>query len=220
MHLLATEPGIIADGSSAIDLAQTPGDIIVLASADTEIALLAAALQPRRRRPARRAPRLPAGQDVLHGLADGGRALAHPHARLAQRRDLRLGGAARAGDHRAGVPHAAARGRAPPGDEADHRLGHVLADVAGRPLLPRAADLADEDDGLGLGVGLEAREAVDEVGAVHRVAADADGGGLAEAERAQLLHRLVGERPRARDDADRARPVDVAGHDPDLALAG
>src|SRR3954451_11396119 len=48
MHLLATEPGIIADGSEAIDLAQTPGDIIVLASADTEIALLAAA-QARRR---------------------------------------------------------------------------------------------------------------------------------------------------------------------------
>src|SRR5437667_3535286 len=48
MHLLATEPGIIADGSAAIDLAQTPGDIIVLASADTEIALIAAA-QARRR---------------------------------------------------------------------------------------------------------------------------------------------------------------------------
>src|SRR5580704_4884068 len=48
MHLLATEPGTIADGSAAVDLAQTPGDIIVLASADTEIALLAAA-QARRR---------------------------------------------------------------------------------------------------------------------------------------------------------------------------
>src|SRR5436309_14594799 len=48
MHLLATQPGIIADGSAAIDLAQTLGDIIVLASADTEIALLAAA-QARRR---------------------------------------------------------------------------------------------------------------------------------------------------------------------------
>src|SRR3954453_23666114 len=48
MHLLAAEPGIIADGSAAIDLAQTPGDIVVLASADTEIALLAAA-QIRRR---------------------------------------------------------------------------------------------------------------------------------------------------------------------------
>src|SRR4051794_31615466 len=48
MHLLATEPGIIADGSAAIDLAQTPGDIVVLTAADTEIALLAAA-QARRR---------------------------------------------------------------------------------------------------------------------------------------------------------------------------
>src|SRR5215211_3924513 len=48
MHLLATGPGIIADGSEAVDLAQTPGDIVVLASADTEIALLAAA-QVRRR---------------------------------------------------------------------------------------------------------------------------------------------------------------------------
>src|SRR5260221_8227316 len=48
MHLLATEPGIIADGAAAIDLAQTPGDIIVLASADTEMALLAAAQAGRR----------------------------------------------------------------------------------------------------------------------------------------------------------------------------
>lgn len=48
MHLLATEPGTIADGSAAVDLAQTPGDIVVLASADTDIALLAAA-QARRR---------------------------------------------------------------------------------------------------------------------------------------------------------------------------
>src|SRR6266699_2159150 len=48
MHLLATEPGIIADGSEAVDLGQSAADIIVLASADTEIALLAAA-QARRR---------------------------------------------------------------------------------------------------------------------------------------------------------------------------
>src|SRR5205085_12677981 len=57
MHLLATEPGIIADGSAAVDLAQTPADIIVLASADTEIALLAAA-QAHRRTADPRAPSL------------------------------------------------------------------------------------------------------------------------------------------------------------------
>jgi cobaltochelatase CobN len=57
MHLLATTPGVIADGSAAVDLAQSPGDIVLLSSADTEIALLAAAQQRLRARdPA--APRL------------------------------------------------------------------------------------------------------------------------------------------------------------------
>ncbi len=57
MHLLATIPGEIADGSAAVDLAQTPGDIVLLSSADTEIALLAAA-QRRRRQEDPAAPRL------------------------------------------------------------------------------------------------------------------------------------------------------------------
>jgi cobaltochelatase CobN len=48
MHLLATLPGVIADGSAAVDLAQTTGDLVILSSADTELALLAAA-QARRR---------------------------------------------------------------------------------------------------------------------------------------------------------------------------
>src|SRR5215472_846438 len=57
MHLLATIPGTIPDGSAAVDLAQTPGDIVVLSSADTELALLAAA-QARRRAEVPAAPRL------------------------------------------------------------------------------------------------------------------------------------------------------------------
>ena len=43
MHLLATIAGTIPDGSAAVDLVQTPGDIVLLSSADTELALLAAA---------------------------------------------------------------------------------------------------------------------------------------------------------------------------------
>src|SRR3954471_5083201 len=57
MHLPPREPGIIADGAAAIDLAQTPSDIVMLASADTEIALLAAA-QARRRADDPQAPTL------------------------------------------------------------------------------------------------------------------------------------------------------------------
>ncbi|MGI9407765.1 MAG: cobaltochelatase subunit CobN, partial [Hyphomicrobiaceae bacterium] len=43
MHLLTAQAGGIEDGSQPVDLAQTPGDIVVLTSADTEIAGLAAA---------------------------------------------------------------------------------------------------------------------------------------------------------------------------------
>src|SRR5215469_8597866 len=57
MHLLATAPGTIADGSAAVDLAHSPGDIVLLSSADTEIALIAAA-QARRRMQDPAAPRL------------------------------------------------------------------------------------------------------------------------------------------------------------------
>ncbi|KAB0679653.1 cobaltochelatase subunit CobN [Aureimonas leprariae] len=43
MHLLAAQAGTIADGSEAIDLRQSPADVVVLSAADTEIACLAAA---------------------------------------------------------------------------------------------------------------------------------------------------------------------------------
>jgi len=43
MHLLAAEPGVISDDSAAVDLGQTPADIVVLSAADTEIACLSAA---------------------------------------------------------------------------------------------------------------------------------------------------------------------------------
>jgi cobaltochelatase CobN len=40
MHLLVTQPGEIADGEEAIDLGQSPGDIIVLSAATTDLSLL------------------------------------------------------------------------------------------------------------------------------------------------------------------------------------
>lgn len=43
MHLLATQPGTIDDGAQAVDLGQSPGDIVILTAADSEIAGLAAA---------------------------------------------------------------------------------------------------------------------------------------------------------------------------------
>ncbi len=43
MHLLAATPGGISDGSGAVDLDQSPGHIVVLSAADTELSSLAAA---------------------------------------------------------------------------------------------------------------------------------------------------------------------------------
>jgi len=43
MHLLAAQPGGIVDGSEAVDLGQSPGDIVFASSADTELACLARA---------------------------------------------------------------------------------------------------------------------------------------------------------------------------------
>src|SRR6185295_6049593 len=43
MHLLAAKPGQIADGSEAIDLGQSPGEIVVLSAADSELACLSRA---------------------------------------------------------------------------------------------------------------------------------------------------------------------------------
>ena len=51
-------------------------------------------------------------------------------------------------------------------------------------LLVGAADLADHHDGLRVRILLERVEAIDEVRAVDRIAADADAGGLTDVRRA------------------------------------
>ncbi len=137
---------------------------------------------------------------------------------------LRTGVALAAGDDRAGMAHAAAGGCRDTCDESDHRLlaaalGLVLQKLR-RILLGRTADFADHDDRGGLGVGEEHLQNGDEFGALDRVAADADRGGLAEAFLGGLEHGLIGQSARPRHDADRARLEDVGGHDADLAFAG
>ena len=43
MHLLLAQPGEVTDGSEAVDLGQTPAELIVITAADTELAALAEA---------------------------------------------------------------------------------------------------------------------------------------------------------------------------------
>ena len=129
-------------------------------------------------------------------------------------------GALASGDDRSGVAHATARRRGLPGDEADDRLLHVLLDVRGGGLFGGAADFADEDDRLGLGIFVEQLERVDMRGADDRVAADADRRRLADAALRELIDRLIGQRAGARDDADVPSLWMRPGMMPILALPG
>lgn len=43
MHLLSATPGTISNGEEAIDLDQSPGDIVILTVADSELACFAKA---------------------------------------------------------------------------------------------------------------------------------------------------------------------------------
>ncbi|MGI9524232.1 MAG: cobaltochelatase subunit CobN [Hyphomicrobiaceae bacterium] len=63
MHLLVAQSGTIDDGDEPRDLAQSPGDIVVLSAADTELSLLSTAQARRRNRPDRRSLRL---ANLLH----------------------------------------------------------------------------------------------------------------------------------------------------------
>ncbi|MGR9253894.1 cobaltochelatase subunit CobN [Rhizobium leguminosarum] len=54
MHLLLAQQGTISDGEEAIDLGQTPGDILFLSAADTELAAIAAAHRDPRTAPSLR----------------------------------------------------------------------------------------------------------------------------------------------------------------------
>ena len=45
MHLLAAQPGALSDNDEAIDLEQSPGAIVFLSAADTDLALITAVLE-------------------------------------------------------------------------------------------------------------------------------------------------------------------------------
>src|SRR6056297_606201 len=156
-----------------------------------------------------------------NGLAQGGGAVGDGDPGGFHRLDLVVSAALATGDDGARMAHAAARRRGAPGDEARGGFPAALLALGGEEFggvfLGGAADFADHDDRLGLVIVEEPFQHVDMLGPLDRVAADADAGGLAKAHIGGLLDRLVGERARARHDADLATLVDMAGHDADLA---
>ncbi len=145
--------------------------------------------------------------DVCDGVSDG-------DAGRVERCNLVGCRALAAGDDRACMTHALARRRLTAGDKRGHRLVlHILLNPLRGILLCGTADLADDEDGVGVGVILEELQRVDEVRALDGVAADADGGRLTDARVRELERCLVGEGAGARDESDVAGLADGARRD-------
>ncbi|MDX0641094.1 cobaltochelatase subunit CobN [Sinorhizobium medicae] len=66
MHLLLAQKGTIAHGNEAIDLGQSPGDIVFLSAADTELASVAAA---HRQRAGARSLRIASLMNLMHPMS-------------------------------------------------------------------------------------------------------------------------------------------------------
>mmetsp|Transcript_63393 Transcript_63393/g.151303 ORF Transcript_63393/g.151303 Transcript_63393/m.151303 type:complete len:377 (+) Transcript_63393:60-1190(+) len=134
--------------------------------------------------------------------------------------DLGGGSALAAGDDGAGVAHSAARWGGDTCDEAHHWLALVVClQPVCSLLLCVTTDLANHDDALGLRVRHESLEAIDEVGAVEWVAANANNSGLAKTLSCCLMHGLVGQGSGSAHNTDLALRVDVSWHDAHLGLA-
>src|SRR5215210_1283853 len=100
------------------------------------------------------------------------------------------------------MSHATTRRRRLSSDKADNGFLHVLLDEVRGFLFVAATDLAHHRDGLGLWIGLERGEAVDEIRPVDWIAADPDTCRLSEPGSRELINHFVRQRARSTDDAD------------------
>lgn len=91
----------------------------------------------------------------------------------------------------AGMTHALAFRGAGTGNEANHRFGDVRSNELGGFFLGAAADFTDHDDAQGLRIGLEQLQAIDEVHALHGVAADTDAGRLAKGRASEEAAKII-----------------------------
>src|SRR5690242_3917845 len=86
-------------------------------------------------------------------------------------------------DDGARVAHAASWRRSLAGDETDNRLFHAGPDPCRGLFLGVAADFTDQNDGARIGIVVKKLDGIEEGRADDGVAADADAGGLADAEK-------------------------------------
>src|SRR5438445_1807778 len=171
---------------------------------------------------------VPAGQSAGDGFAQrGGYSLADigrtPHAANSRRGHdfvFFFRRARAAADDGAGMTHAASGRRSLSGDEANHRLAHASPNEFRGLLLGIAADLADHDDGMRIGIIVEEAHGIQKRCADDGIAANANAGGLSYAQVHELADGFVGQRAAAADHSNVAHAVNLSGHDADFALTG
>ena len=141
------------------------------------------------------------------------------NAGILERGDFGRRGAFAAAHNGPGVAHAPAGRGGGAGNETGDRLSAVVPDPGGGFLFRCAADFTDHDDAMRVRVGIEQLDDFQVGGAVDRIAADADAGGLADAAAGELPDGFVGEGAAAGNDADLALLVNVTWRDANATAA-
>src|SRR5690349_7817137 len=119
-------------------------------------------------------------------FADFGRRCADIDAGGLHGGDLVGGLSTAARNNRARVSHAASRGRGLSGDESYDGFLDILVNIIRGRLLGAAADLADHNDRVRIGILVEQAYGVDKCRTDDGVAADPDASGLADAQAGEL----------------------------------
>src|SRR5687768_12350207 len=125
----------------------------------------------------------------------------------------------RTGNNRPRMTHTSPRRRGLPRDEANHGFRHLLFHEACGVLLVCAANLPDHHDCLGIRIGLECSQTVDEVRSVDRISSDPDAGSLAHPCPSHLENDFIGESARTTHEPDRTFSAYATGDNADLGLS-
>ena len=113
--------------------------------------------------------------------------------RCLQGADFFFSTAAAAFNDGTGVPHAFSGRSRLPGDKRRNRFGHPAGNEVGCALFIRAADFANQDHLIGVGVRLKKLEDVRKTGAVDGITANAHASAGAHASLAQGKEDFIGE---------------------------
>ncbi len=161
----------------------------------------------------------PALHHLQQGVRHFGRRDRNADAGVFKCLDLRRRSPFAAADDGARMTHPAPRRRGRARDEARDRFFTMLTNPFGSFFLSGTTNFTNHNDAGGFRVVVEHLDDVEMRGAVHRVAADADTGGLTDAAAGELPDGFISQSTAARDDAEVALFVNLTGGDADATAA-